>query len=276
MTVDDIDYPRTVAWFSAGAASAVATKLALAEHTAGEFVIAYCDPGSEHPDNIRFISDCEKWFDHDILILRSEKYVDTWDVFEKNKYLTGIQGAKCSVELKKRLRQQFQRYDDLQIFGFTNNETTRADRFRKNNFEVNLVTPLIDHNLSKANCLTLVESAGIALPAMYLLGYHNANCIGCVNGGMGYWNKIRIDFPVVFERMAVMERRLGHSLLKDKDGVIFLDELDPKRGYYPKEIERECGLFCDDVSEFMSSELRYVQESLWPDMGMPGEGSPSC
>ena len=32
------------------------------------------------------------------------------------------------------------------------------------------------------------------------MGYNNNNCIGCIKGGMGYWNKIRVDFPEVFEK----------------------------------------------------------------------------
>jgi hypothetical protein len=46
---------RTVCWFSAGAPSAVAAKLALAGK--GEVIIAYTDPGSEHPDNHRFMAE---------------------------------------------------------------------------------------------------------------------------------------------------------------------------------------------------------------------------
>ena len=48
----------------------------------------------------------------------------------------------------------------------------------------------------------MVHRAGVKLPAMYGLGYEHNNCIGCVKGGMGYWNKIRKDFPDAFEKMA--------------------------------------------------------------------------
>lgn len=41
---------RTLSWFSAGAASAVATKLMLLE---GPCEAVYCETGSEHPDNER-------------------------------------------------------------------------------------------------------------------------------------------------------------------------------------------------------------------------------
>ena len=233
---------RRVRWFSAGAASAVATKLDLAEHPGG--VVAYCDPGSEHPDNERFIADCEEWFDHPIVRLRSKKYRDTWQVWEERRFLVGPTGALCSTELKKKVRRDFQRPGDVQVFGFTVEEQHRADRFREQNIEVDLVTPLIDHGLNKQDCLALVDRAGIELPAMYRLGYHNANCVGCVHGGMGYWNKIRADFPDVFARMAVLEREIGHSLNKDEAGPVWLDEMDPQRGDYPTEIARDCSILC--------------------------------
>jgi hypothetical protein len=92
--------------------------------------------------------------------------------------------------------------------------------------------------------LALVDRAGIELPAMYRLGYHNANCVGCVHGGMGYWNKIRVDFPQVFARMALLEREIGHSLNKDDGGPVWLDQLDPERGDYPTEIGTDCSILC--------------------------------
>ena len=54
---------RIVCWFSCGAASAVATKIAIAEN-AGKLplIVAYTEVIEEHPDNKRFLADCEKWF----------------------------------------------------------------------------------------------------------------------------------------------------------------------------------------------------------------------
>lgn len=52
---------RTIAWFSSGAASAVMTKLALAEFPS--LRIVQCDmSGSEDGDNMRFSNECEDWF----------------------------------------------------------------------------------------------------------------------------------------------------------------------------------------------------------------------
>ena len=75
---------------------------------------------------------------------------------------------------------------------------------------------------------------------MYDLGYQNNNCIGCVKGGMGYWNKIRQDFPEVFEQMAKLEREVGHSCING----VYLDELDPCRGRMEDEIMQDCGIMC--------------------------------
>jgi 3'-phosphoadenosine 5'-phosphosulfate sulfotransferase (PAPS reductase)/FAD synthetase len=234
---------RTVIWFSAGAASAVAAKLTLAE-TPQNVEIVYTNPGSEHPDNQRFIQDCEQWFDHPIKQIRSQEYVDTWDVWEKRKFIVSPQGAPCTTFLKKRLRQQYQRYDDIQVFGYTSEEKHRADRFREQNPEVNLKTPLIEHSLAKNDVLAIIERAQIELPAMYKLGYTNNNCIGCPKGGIGYWNKIRRDFPETFQKMSDLEQKLGTSILKDKDGPIWLQSLDPQRGNHQNEPAIDCSLFC--------------------------------
>ena len=233
---------RHLVWFSAGAASAVAAKLVLAEGH-DDTVIAYVDPGAEHPDNARFLADCQAWFGRPIERLRSEKYADTWQVWKERRYLVGPTGALCTAELKKIPRFAFEHPDDVQVFGYTAEEIHRADRFREQNPGVTLRTPLIEHQLTKADCLAMVDRAGIELPAMYRLGYSNNNCIGCVKGGMGYWNKIRVDFPETFDRMAQMERTLGRSVIRADGEQVFLDQLDPHRGD-TTEIDMDCSLTC--------------------------------
>jgi hypothetical protein len=163
-----------------------------------------------------------------------------------------VAGARCSTELKKLPRRAFQRPDDVQVFGFTVEETARAARFRANNPEVRLSVPLIDRRLRKVDCFAVLETAGIARPAMYALGYRNNNCLGCVKGGAGYWNKIRRDFPAVFVRMATLERSLDVAICKTEVGDvrqrIFLDELPPDAGRY-EDLDFTCGLFCGEASD---------------------------
>jgi 3'-phosphoadenosine 5'-phosphosulfate sulfotransferase (PAPS reductase)/FAD synthetase len=233
---------RTIVWVSAGAASAVAAKLTIT--TTPDVELVYTDPGSEHPDNARFLADLEVWFDMPVTRLQSKKYADTWQVWEERRYLVGPSGALCTAELKRKPRFAFQRPDDVQVFGYTVEEQHRADRFRQQNPEVTLATPLIDMGLTKDDCLAMIARAGITLPAMYLLGYRNNNCIGCPKGGIGYWNKIRRDFPDTFTRMATLERTLGHTCLRDDGDPLYLDDLDAGRGSHSDEPDFECSLLC--------------------------------
>jgi hypothetical protein len=241
---------RYVCWFSHGAASAVATKLHLAEALPGsETAIVTCHIDNEHADNARFRAECERWFGQKIDVLRSDEYKDCWDVWTKRKYLAGVNGAPCTLEMKKAVRWAFERswLPDYQIFGFTTEEEDREEKFEKNNPDVSLMCPLIDHRMTKADCFKTLAEAGIELPAMYKLGYANNNCIGCVKGGTGYWNKIRVDFPEVFARMAKLERTIGATVCKlGSKGRprVYLDELDPKAGRRQKPQDMDCGVLC--------------------------------
>ncbi len=44
---------------------------------------------------------------------------------------------------------------------------------------------------------------------MYRLGYVNNNWVGGWKGGMGYWNKIRVDFPDVFAEAVAITLFIG-------------------------------------------------------------------
>lgn len=217
---------RTVCWFSAGAASAVATKLVLREHP--EAVVAYCATNSEHPDSERFIADCVRWFNRPIERLASDEYADTWDVWDKRKYMAGNNGAPCTVELKVAPRLAWQMPSDIHVFGYTADapDVERAERLRKNYFELTIQTPLIDRGLTKEACLAIVEDAGIELPAMYKLGFRNNNCVPCVKAtSPNYWALVRKCFPDVFERAAIKSRALGARLCRINNERKFIDEI---------------------------------------------------
>jgi hypothetical protein len=202
---------RIVCWFSCGAASAVATKLAIATYgLTHEIVIARCVVREEHADNDRFADDCEKWFGMPITNMIAADYDGSvYNVITKRKYISGNEGAPCTMLLKKKVREDFQRPDDKHVFGYCAEEQRRYDDFLDAN-NIDCEAPLIDRQLSHANCLAMIQDAGIELPTMYKLGYQHNNCIGCVkSSGAGYWNKIKLDFPERFWMMAGMSRALG-------------------------------------------------------------------
>ena len=74
---------RVVSWFSCGAASACAAKLAVERW--GEAVeVVYCDMSAdEHPDNQRFSEDVQAWLGQPVRRIKSEKYSSVDDVFAR-------------------------------------------------------------------------------------------------------------------------------------------------------------------------------------------------
>lgn len=70
---------RVLAWFSCGSASACAAKLAV-EKYGDRCEVLYCDTlAYEHPDNLRFLTDVERWVGKPVKILKSAEYSDIYD-----------------------------------------------------------------------------------------------------------------------------------------------------------------------------------------------------
>lgn len=225
-----------VAWISAGVSSFVAAYLGKPDKC------IYIDIDDQHPDSIRFIKDCEKVLGMKIEILKSE-YKNVENVCRTFNFVNGVWGAKCTEVLKKRVRKTWESEQTepiTYIWGMDCTEKARAAKLCESMPKYKHEFPLIEANLTKEETHGLLERLGVKRPILYDMGYRNNNCIGCVKGGMGYWNKIRKDFPDVFESRAKMERDLGHSCIKG----VFLDELEPNRGRN-NEVMPECGIACE-------------------------------
>jgi len=237
--------PKILAWFSCGITSAVACKLAIEEHGKQNVELVYIKIDSAHPDNDRFIKDCENWYGKKITIIQSDKFKDQFEVIKKQKYVNGVNGAPCTLHLKKNVRYKHEKQTDFnnQIFGFefVKKEINRAIRFAEQYPHTKPLYPLIDAKLTKEMCADIILKNGIKLPTMYELGFHNNNCIGCVKGGKGYWNHIRKNFPDTFNKMAKAEREVGATCIKNN----YLDELNPKAGIHKPPITPDCGTFCE-------------------------------
>lgn len=247
--------PRRVVRFSCGAASAVAAKLTLTKYPDAEVVNAFV--AEEHADNRRFLADVEKWVGKSFVLLRDEKYgASAYEVFRRNRFTKGFGGAPCAKKLKGAVLDAWSRPGDIPVIGYTSEEQERADRWLDVHEGVGEF-PLIEAGLNKAACLEMVRRAGLELPAMYRMGYNNANCVGCVKGGMGYWNKIRRDFPERFEEMCRVEESIGPSayLMADREtGIRYpLRQLDPSAGTHAVVLP-ECGFACEAAEKQMRSE----------------------
>jgi hypothetical protein len=227
-----------VAWFSAGISSFVATYLM--RDSIDKIIYIHID--NQHTDSIRFVKDCEKLIGKPIEIMQS-RYKSVENVIKQFRYVSGPAGAKCTDVLKKRVRKEWEKQQTEHmeyVWGFDYNEKHRMERIIESQPEQTHIFPLIDRQMTKEDAHGLSDRLGIKRPKMYDLGYSNNNCIGCVKGGMGYWNKIRVDFPDVFSQMAKLEREIGHSCINGT----FLDELDQSQGRMEKEIMEDCSIFC--------------------------------
>ena len=263
---------KIIGWFSCGVTSAIACKLAIEQYGKDKVELFYIEIDSAHPDNERFIEDCEKWLGIKVQRRRCAKYKDQYEVVEKAKFVNSPNGAMCTKVLKKDVRKAIEKEIKFegQIFGFEHSkkEINRAIRFAEQYPQSKPLYPLIDSKLTKVQCADILLKNGIRLPTMYELGFHNNNCIGCVKGGIGYWNQIRKHFPEHFERMAKAERIAGHSCIKHK----FLDELTENEGRHEPPILPDCGTFCEiefahiidaKTEKILSGEATFKQLNLW-------------
>jgi len=247
-----IEDKTIVVWFSCGAASAVALYKTLEKYGDMNKVVAVNNPVKEEDkDNTRFLKDVEKWLGIKIQYATNSNYnscsaVDVWD---KRKFMSGPKGAPCTIELKKKARQEWENNNhvDWHVLGFTSEEKKRYDRFCLTERD-NVLGVLIDEGLTKQDCYDLLTQAGIEPPKMYKLGYPNANCIGCVKAtSPTYWNHVRKMHPEVFAERAKQSREIGAKLARYKNKRVYLDELpEGAVGRPMKSIDFECGIFCEE------------------------------
>jgi hypothetical protein len=240
-----------VVWFSCGAASAVAAKKTIELYGDICTIRVVNNPiKEEDEDNLRFLKDVEKWLGVTIEFALNSKYksASCVEVWEDRQFMSGVDGAPCTLELKKHARYEWEVKNraDWTVMGFTAEEKHRHDKFVLKERPATIPV-LIDMGIKKADCYQIIQEAGLALPRIYQMGYPNANCIGCVKAtSPTYWNHVRKMHPEVFEARAVQSREIGAKLVRVKNQRIFLDELDPlAKGRPMKDMDFECGIFCN-------------------------------
>lgn len=255
--MSDLNRGMIAVWFSCGVASAVAAKRTIERYGSTHEIRVINNPvAEEDEDNRRFLRDVERWIGQEIEEAKNPQYpsASAEDVWRERRYMAGIEGAPCTVELKKYARQAWEALnlfnfslDNWLVLGYTVEEQDRHDLFLLTE-RPNLLPVLIDEGLTKADCHRIVLAAGIEPPRIYRDGYPNANCIGCVKAtSPTYWNLVREKHPEVFARRAALSRELGVRLVRVKGQRIFLDELDPSAVGAPlKSMNFECGSFCEE------------------------------
>jgi hypothetical protein len=258
-----------IAWWSGGITSAVTCKICIDVYGIDNVRIVFIDTKNEDEDTYRFKDDCEKWYGKAIERITNERYDSIVEVWERYLSLNVANGAICSSELKRDVRRKFSTHNQFahQAFGFDIDETKRARSMKLNNEETKPIFPLLLYGYSKKDCIAIVQQAGIEVPRAYQYGLNNNNCLntGCIQGGVGYWQKIKTLFPEKFEAMAQMEHNLTDkkgkpvTMLRSKSLPVFLkphpghpliSDISMMKGRPPKPL-MECNGFCgsNDLSE---------------------------
>lgn len=273
---------RLVCLFSCGSTSYVATKMALEENKKRwhlPALVIYTMVVNESADNLRFLQEAQSKLGIKVIILINHKFNgDIYEVQRKRRYIAGIQGAPCTMELKWRMRKDFVNDSDVQVFGFQAGEEKRMDDFAIANPTTDISCPLICNRITKQDAFNIIVNDGLRLPASYQY-FANANCVGCVKGQAGYWNEIRKYAVAVFKKQGGLEREFNASINKKykvltpstkeyidnwliNDGKkpttdedmqkkknvrlrVFLDQLEEGTGRYKKEPLPECGVLCE-------------------------------
>lgn len=266
-----------IAWWSGGVTSAVTCKICIDWFGINNVRIVFIDTHNEDADTYRFKTECENWYEKNIEVISNPDYKNIQEVWYQNLSLNVANGAKCSQMLKRIVRERWQKENEYsyQAFGFDIDEIDRAKSMKLNHSNCNPIFPLIAMFLKKKDCIKIVERENnlflkIELPRTYRLGYLNNNCweTGCVQGGIGYWQKIKREFPEKFNAMAVVEHELTDlkgepvTMLKDQSeggGLVFLKphpqypyvkDISMMKGREPKPLF-ECNGFCgtNDLSK---------------------------
>ena len=231
-----------ICWWSGGVTSAVACKVAIDLFGADNCRVIMIDTCNEDDDTYRFKSDCEKWYGCRIETITAigEKWKSIQDVWMTRKSLNTATGAICSAELKRVVREKWQKQNSFkhQVFGFEFDpkEFNRAKALTLNHPDAKAIYPLLMLGLTKEDCIDIISVHGIGVPNAYTLGFRNNNCLktGCVQGGVGYWQKMKRDSPGKFNAMADMEHELTKlkgvpvTMLKDQSKEAKLKSKDDK------------------------------------------------
>ena len=220
-----------ICWWSGGVTSAVACKLAINLFGIDRCQFIMIDTMNEDDDTYRFKNDCEKWYDKKIETISAipNKYKNIQEVWYKNNSLNVAKGAVCSSALKRQVSDAWAVKNPnfkYQIFGFHIKEVERARTMTLNKPKSNPIYPLLLFGMTKEDCVKFLLKEKIDPPIVYKLGFQNNNCFktGCVQGGIGYWQKMKRDFPDKFEAMARIEHDLTDAkktpvtMLRDQTG----------------------------------------------------------
>tara|TARA_R110002096_G_scaffold434250_1_gene655236 strand:+ start:141 stop:1106 length:966 start_codon:yes stop_codon:yes gene_type:complete len=259
---------KIICWWSGGITSAIACLLAIRFYGKDNCRVIFIDTCNEHFDTYRFFLDCEDLYGieieiitgikdfkprlknyKDIFLKRAKYYqpnknVHYYSIEDVWKYWLSLNvnfGAICSTELKRGVREKWQAENTFmhQVFGFEfdKKEMGRALSMHLNHPKSKPIFPLLMKAYDKPKCIEIMQQLEIEIPQSYKDGLRNNNCLGdgygCVQGGIGYWQKLYRINKAGYLRRGRIEHELtdkaGFQVTMCKDQSNDAKELENKK-----------------------------------------------
>ena len=218
---------RIVVGFSGGLTSAWCAGWALRTYPKDEVVLLWHDVKEEHPDTVRFVHEMAAALDMPVTEWSDGRSVT--QLFRDEAYLGNNQNAMCSRILKQIPGSKYIAaaiecgYEVVKVVGMSAKEPDRvanqAAKAVNGGFTVRF--PMIETGTTKQQATDWVLSMGVKPSAIYCWSEH-ANCVGCVKGGMAYWQAVAKNAPDVYAQRIALEEEFGHGILRGGDREHYL------------------------------------------------------
>lgn len=204
-----------IVMLSGGRSSFECLRRAIARYGRSRVQAWFLDTKVEDVDTYRFLDDTER-----VLRIRIQRFAEgrtPWEVFRDERFIGNSRADPCSKILKRGYAKKLltARYpDDPRVvlhLGLDWQEEHRIKSVRRNWGSQGYRTAFLlleEPYLFDDDYLAVIRSYGIEPPAAYAMGFPHNNCmaIGCVKGGISYWEHIRDTLPDVFWASAAKEQ----------------------------------------------------------------------
>ncbi len=215
------DKPKLHVVSLSGGKDSTAMLLKMIENNMQIDIILFCDTGLEFPQMYEHLDKLEKhigrkitrikakqdfeylFSEHKIKRKRSEKFIEKYGEIKNGYGWAGPRMRWCTSKLKDLPREQFlqklrQEYDVIEYIGIAVDEGYRLNRERNQN--PNHIHPLVDWNMTEADCLEYCYSKGFDWGGLYKI-FHRVSCWCCPLQSLDELRKLHDNFPELWKKL---------------------------------------------------------------------------
>lgn len=223
---------KDIVFYSMGICSAyIACRL---QDECREPLCLFSDTKREDEDTYRFGRQvAERW---GLNVVEASHGGDLWDYFAAKHMIPARQLSPCSRDFKilpSRAYLQSVSEPYRVAYGYDMDEERRAERTRQNwDLPGAVWFPLMEWDVSKAQCFGYFLSHGIAPPRMYQ-HFQHANCLPCKNFREKDWIALAYHYPEKFAEAATFEAQNNLRWMQDGPRLIELalsDKVPSRKG----------------------------------------------